>query len=445
MPGALRYGRGVLPSSKEPIVQYPTRANAARILAVTTLLFAGFGDAASQRQSAENPRGRHGALNMEAQKAIVNKLLPERDITQPPARIDPAIWNTVVVPADNRMTPERVALGKKLYFDQRLSRDGTVACATCHDVTRGFTDQRKTSEGIGGALGQRNSPTTMNAFLMDPQFLDGRAPSLEEQAKLPIINPIEMGMPTKQAAIDAIDDDPKYQRLFKAAYDSRPNYEDLVRAIAAFERTLVFLDAPYDAYVAGSPKAISGEAEHGLQLFYGARCISCHQLDATSPLGTDNAFHNIGVSARNQNFEALAREALDWLKKGGGMHVIDQLAIQTRFSELGRFLVTGDPADIGAFKTPQLRNIGLTAPYMHDGSMKTLWDVMDHYNKGGEPNPYLFAGMVPLGLSEDDIDALVAFMFTLTDKRFSDQNRKAMKEQRQLAARVRPFRDTDSR
>jgi cytochrome c peroxidase len=282
----------------------------------------------------------------------------------------------------------------------------------------------------------------MNAFLMDPQFLDGRAPSLEEQAKLPIINPIEMGMPTKQAAIDAIDDDPGYQRLFKAAYDSRPNYEDLVRAIAAFERTLVFLDAPFDAYVAGRPKAISGEAEHGVQLFYGARCISCHQLDASSPLGTDNAFHNIGVSARNQNFAALAREALDILAENPGRHVIDQLAIQTKFTELGRFLVTGDPGDIGAFKTSQLRNVGITPPYMHDGSMKTLWDVMDHYNKGGVPHPYLDAGMVPLGLSEHEIDAIVAFMFTLTDKRFSEQNRKMMDMQRKLAARERPFRDT---
>ncbi|MGH8502124.1 MAG: cytochrome-c peroxidase [Gammaproteobacteria bacterium] len=412
------------------------------VLAIATsfLLFTTLGYATA-RSSGHEQRGPHGALDMEAQKAILAQLLPKRDVSQPPASVDPEIWDKVV-PADNLMTRERVGLGKKLYFDKRLSKDGTVACATCHDVTRGFTDQRDTSEGIGGALGQRNAPTTMNAFLMDPQFLDGRVPGLEEQAKLPIINPIEMGMPNEQAAIDAIKDDAAYQRLFKTAYGSRPNYEDLARAIAAFERTLVFLAAPFDAYVAGRPKAISGEAEHGLQLFYGARCISCHQLDPASPLGTDNAFHNIGVSARNKNFNALAREALQTLEKGG-MRMLDRLATDTKYSELGRFLATGDRSDIGAYKTSQLRNIGLTAPYMHDGSMKTLWDVMDHYNKGGEPHPYLDSGMVPLGLSEAEIDALVAFMFTLTDERFSDQNQKIMEEQRKLAAKERPFRDTD--
>jgi cytochrome c peroxidase len=414
-----------------------------KLILITAALMLAINSANSiSREQSATLRGPHGALDMQVQIAIVNKLLPKRDVAQPPAQIDPEIWNTVVVPADNRMTPERVALGKRLYFDKRLSRDGTVACATCHDVTRGFTDQRKTSEGIGGALGQRNAPTTMNAFLMDPQFLDGRAPSLEEQAKLPIINPIEMGMPNKQAAVNAIKDDPKYRQMFKTAYGSQPNFEDLAKAIAAFERTLVFLYSPYDRFVAGDSNAISAEAHRGLVLFYGARCISCHQLDRASPLGTDNRFHNIGVAARHTNFERLAEEALDRLE-GDGMHAIDQLAIQTKFTELGRFLVTGDRADIGAFKTSQLRNVGLTAPYMHDGSMKTLWDVMDHYNNGGEPNPYLTAGMVPLGLSEDDIDALVAFMFTLTDERFSDQNQKIMEEQRKLAAKARPFRGID--
>jgi len=421
------------------LLQQPTPAHALLVVAITTSLLANLGYAASQAQSTENSRRSHGALNMKAQAAIVAKLLPKRDVSKPPSAVKPKIWKALV-PPHNQMTPQRVELGKRLFFDTRLSKDGTVACATCHDVTRGFTDQRKTSEGIGGALGQRNSPTTMNAFLMNPQFLDGRAPSLEEQAKLPIINPIEMGMPNAHAAIDAIKDDPEYQKMFKAAYANRPNFEDLARAIATFERTMVFLDSPYDEFVAGNASAISAEAQLGLMLFHGARCISCHQLGAARPLGTDNGFHNIGVSAHHENFEALAREALDKLDKGDGMHVIDQLAIQTKFTELGRFLVTGDRADIGAFKTSQLRNVGVTGPYMHDGSMQTLWDVMDHYNKGGEPNPYLHPGMVPLGLSEDEIDAIVAFLFTLTDKRFSDQNQKIMAKQRALAAKARPFR-----
>ena len=301
----------------------------------------------------------------------------------------------------------------------------------------------KDQRGPHGALGQRNSPTSMNAFLMETQFLDGRVPSLEEQAKLPIVNPIELGMPNEQAAITAIKRDADYKDMFEAAYGSKPNYEDLARAIAAFERTLVFLDAPFDRFLAGHENAISAEAKQGWELFNGkARCMSCHEINPSNPLGIDNHFHNIGVSARTQNFENLAGRALDMLSEGGGMQTIDRLALETKFSELGRFLVSGDHSDIGAFKTSQIRNIGLTAPYMHDGSMKTLWDVMDHYNGGGETNPFLDGGIVPLELSESEIDAVVAFMFTLTDRRFADQNQTIMREQKQLAARKRPFRNT---
>ncbi len=427
-------------------MQQPSLLAKRPVLAVTLslLLVTSLAYAISLEDIAQGPRGPHGALDMEAQKAILAKLLPKRDVTQPPPRVDPEIWDAVVVPADNRMTPERVELGRELYFETRLSKDGTVACATCHDVSKGLTDQRETSEGIGGALGQRNSPTTMNAFFMETLFLDGRAPSLEEQAKLPIVNAIEMGMPNGQAAIDAIKDDPKYQRLFKAAYGRSPNYADLGRAIAAFERTLVFLDTPFDRFLAGDGDAISDQAKRGWALFNGkGRCMGCHQLNPSNPLGMDNDFHNIGVAARKQNFEQLAEQALDMLKGRGGVQRIDEIALKTKFSELGRFLVTKDRADIGAFKTLQMRNVGVTAPYMHDGSMKTLWDIMDHYNRGGEPNPFLDGGIIPLGLSEKEIDAMVAFMFTLTDDRFAEQNQTAMEEQRKLAEVKRPFRNTD--
>jgi cytochrome c peroxidase len=413
-------------------------------IASLLLLSASLTYAVSREAPAQHQRGPHGTLNMDAQQSILAELLPKRDVTQPPTPVDPEIWNTIIVPADNRMTPERVELGRELFFETRLSKDRTVACATCHDVSRSFTDQRKTSEGIGGALGQRNNPTTMNAFFMETLFLDGRAPSLEEQAKLPIVNPIEMGMPNGQAAIDAIKDDPKYQRLFKAAYGRSPNYADLGRAIAAFERTLVFLDSPFDRFLAGDEDAISAEAKRGWALFNGkGRCMSCHQFNPANPIGTDNDFHNIGVAAREQNFERLADQALNMLQARGGIERIDEIALKTKFSELGRFLVTKDRADVGAFKTLQMRNIGVTAPYMHDGSMKTLWDVMDHYNRGGEPNPFLDGGIIPLGLSEKEIDAMVAFMFTLTDDRFTEQNQTAMEEQRKLAETKRPFRNTD--
>ena len=383
----------------------------------------------------------HGALGMDAQIEMFHALLPDLDVTKPPAGVDPFIWHHLV-PADNQMTPERVELGRKLYFDTRLGKDDTVACATCHDVSRGFTDQRKTSEGFDNQLGQRNAPTTMNALFYEELFLDGRVPSLEEQSGLPPINAVEGGFAERAHVLAAFADDPEYIRMFRDAYGSEPNYDDMMRAIAAFERTMVFLDSPFDRYLAGNESAISESAKRGWILYNGkGRCMSCHMLNPTSPIGTDNRFHNVGVAARTRNFEQLAREALAALEKEGGIEEIDRLALETEMSELGRFLVTKDRADIGAFRTQAVRNVALTAPYMHDGSMRTLWDVMDHYNKGGEPNPFLDGGIEPLGLTEDEIDDLVAFMFSLTDRRFADQSQAELEAQRAISRTERPFRD----
>jgi cytochrome c peroxidase len=382
----------------------------------------------------------HGAMAIQEQQQRLAKLVPS--VAAPPSGIDPVAWASVYVPAGNELTADRIALGRKLYFDTRLSKDGTLACATCHDVSRGFTDHRSVSEGIGDHLGKRSAPTTMNAALMQTQFWDGRAPSLEEQAKLPILNPIEMGHPDAASAMAAVNTDPAYVGLFQKAYGRAPNYDDLGRAIASFERTLIFLDAPFDRFAAGDSRAISAAAQRGLDLFNGkARCVSCHMINSSNPLGTDNLFHNIGVSARTQNFEALAGKALGVLKENSDTGALDKLAIETDMSELGRFLVTKKRGDVGAFKTEQLRNVGLTAPYMHDGSLKTLWDVMDHYNKGGETNAYLDGGIEPLNLSESEINDVVAFLFTLTDRRFAAQNEEAIREQQALAAKNRPFRD----
>jgi len=383
----------------------------------------------------------HGAQPMEAQLAVVERLLPREVSAQAPAGVDPNYWKSIV-PADNQITAARVALGKKLYFDTRLSRDQTVACATCHDVSRGFTDRRARAEGIGDQIGQRNSPVTLNAAFFSSQFWDGRADTLEEQAKLPEVNPIEMGQPNAVAVVAAIDKDPVYQAAFRAAYGRSVNFDDIGRALAAFERTLIFLDSPFDSFARGDKSAISEDAIAGWGLFNGkARCVSCHQISSASPIGTDNRFHNIGVSARHQDFEGLAKSAQIALAKDSSAGALDQMALQTNLSELGRFVVTRARGDIGAFKTSQVRNVGITAPYMHDGSLSTLWDVIDHYNKGGEANPYLDGGIEPLALSEREIDQLVAFLFALTDVRFSEQNAAEFARQRQLAAASRPFRD----
>ena len=387
------------------------------------------------------PQGEHGAASMEYQLAELQKLQPKGDVTKPPAGFDPVVW-AAFIPEDNKLTPERIDLGRKLYFDTRLSPDRSVSCATCHDVTRGLTDQRAVSEGIKGQLGKRNAPTTLNVTVLQLLFWDGRAPTLERQAGMPILNPVEMGMPDEATALKAIRHIPEYQQAFQKAYGREVNYEDLERAIAAFERTLIFVDSPFRRFVGGDAKAISAEAQAGLGLFNGkGRCTACHQMNPSNPLGTDNRFHNVGVSARHQNFEALATKALKALQEDASEQKLDELAVGTDLSELGRFMVTHNRSQIGAFRTPQILNIGITPPYMHDGSMNTLWDVMDHYNKGGEANPFLDGGIEPLALSEEEINQMVAFLFTLTDDRFADQNRRQFAEQQALAKQHRPFRD----
>lgn len=377
---------------------------------------------------------------MEAQQVGLDRL---RVGLAPPVGVDRKAWQ-MLIPEDNQPGLERIALGRMLYFDARLSADGTVACATCHDIARGMTDGRPMAQGIGGKVGRRNAPTTMNAALLGSQLWDGRAASLEEQALLPIVNPIEMGHPNGEAAARAIEDDPTYQKLFQEAYGRPPNYIDIGRAIASFERTLIFLDSTFDRYLRGDESALGPAAKRGWVLFNGrARCVACHPMNPSSPIGTDDRFHNVGVSARHQNFEALVERALSILERDPSLASIDALALETDASELGRFLVSRNVADIGAFRTQQLRNVGITAPYMHDGSLSTLWDVVDHYNKGGEPNQFLDGGLEPLALDEQDIADLVEFLFSMTDLRFAAINLAERTRQKELANRRRPFRDDD--
>jgi len=387
------------------------------------------------------PRDALGAASPEYQQEALAKLMPEQDVGKAPEGLDPVIWNAFV-PEDNALTPQRVALGRKLYFDKRLSDDGSVSCATCHDVTRGFTDQLAVSKGIGGQFGKRNAPTTLNVALLQTLFWDGRSPTVDHQARQPILNPVEMGMADAAAAMKAISDDPEYKKTFQEAYGREMNFEDLGRAIGAFERTLVFVDSPLRRFLAGDDQAMSAEALAGFELFNGkARCVACHPMNPSNPLGTDNRFHNVGVSARHQNFELLARQAVKLLEQDPSEQKLDELAVGTDMSELGRFMVTRSTPDIGSFRTPLILNIGITPPYMHDGSLATLWDVMDHYNKGGEANPFLDGGIEPLALTEEEIDQLVALLFTLTDVRFAEENQRQFERQQAAAKKDRPVRD----
>lgn len=389
------------------------------------------------------PKTDHGAVKMEVQQQELDKLMPAPNVTEVPAGFDEVVWNAFL-PKDNATTPERVALGRKLYFDKRLSKDGTVACATCHDVTKGFTDQIKVSEGIKDQKGTRNAPTTLNVALLQILFWDGRSPSLDHQATQPIINPVEMGMESGEEAVAAIGDDEAYQKAFQAAYGRPVNFEDMGRAMAAFQRTLIFVDSPFRKFLLGDEEAISEAAQKGWVLFNGkARCVTCHPIHTGNPLGTNNKFHNVGVSARSRDFERLAKVALAALAEDPSEEKLDELALSTELGELGRFMVSKNRMDIGSFRTPLLLNIGITPPYMHDGSLPTLWDVMDHYNKGGEANPFLDGAIEPLALEDEEIDQLVALLFSMTDERLAAENARQMQAQKMAADAKRSFKDDD--
>jgi len=358
-----------------------------------------------------------------------------------PLGVSPVLYQLTVA-ADAAPTQDRIALGDKLFNEKRLSVDDSVSCATCHDPTRGFVDHKPQSEGIGSHRGQRNSPTVLNAMFNATQFWDGRAATLEAQAKLPILNPIEMGQRAPEDVVKKLQGIPEYVQAFRQVFGRDVNYDDLASAIAAFERTQYAGDSPFDHYLAGDDKAIGDDAKRGWAIFNGkGRCNNCHAFSMVSPIFSDQKFHNIGIAAHKTNFVELAAKAVGMVRSGD-VEQIDHLAIETDLSELGRFLVTKNLSDVGTFKTPTLRNIMVTAPYMHDGSMATLWDVMDHYNKGGVPNPYLDGGMQRLGLSEAEIDDTVAFLATLTSPQFKDFGAQELAAQRGRKD-TRPERDDD--
>jgi cytochrome c peroxidase len=286
------------------------------------------------------------------------------------------------LPAENPLSAAKIDLGRLLYFDKRLSQDDTISCATCHDPAHGFAEARKTSQGIGGKLGARNAPTVINRLFSKEQFWDGRAADLEDQAKGPIVNPIEMGIPSHGACEEKISAVAGYKPLFAKAFGSPDvNITRIAQAIAAFERTVVSGNSPFDRHQAGDTKAMSEAAVRGMAVFNGkGNCVTCH----AGFNFTDESYHNLGVGT------------------GAGK------------PDVGRAEITKAAADTGAFKTPTLRNVTQTAPYMHDGSEATLADVIAFYDKGGNENPHLAKEMRPLGLTEGERADLLAFLEALT-------------------------------
>ncbi len=356
---------------------------------------------------------------------------------QPPtpgARPPVALFSDATIksftPTDNPATDAKAKLGDKIFDEKRLSADNSVACNTCHSPRNGFTTHTETSRGVSDQLGKRNAPSILNAMFYKSMFWDGRAASLEEQATLPILNPIEMGQKDPQDVVAKLSAIPEFIDAFQKVFGRPVNWEDLGKAVAAFERTRLSTEAPFDRFLHGDEKALNASQKRGWALFTGkARCATCHTYDAALPLFGDNRFHNTGAAARRQDLNQLVASASARIAAAGDKAGIDKLALETDYAELGRFLVTQKKEDIGAFKTPFLRDVLLTAPYMHDGSLPTLWDVVEFFNKGGEHNPWLDAEMKPLELTDSDVDDLVRFMSALTSDRFQDQ--RAVEQDRQ--------------
>ncbi len=286
------------------------------------------------------------------------------------------------LPDDRPMSLEKIALGRLLFFDPRLSKDATVSCAICHMPARAFTDGRPVSPGVGQQLGARNSPTVVNRLFSKDQFWDGRAADLEDQVHVPLMNPREMAMGSNDEVVAHVRAIAGYAPRFAAAFgDGRIDLPRIAQAIAAYERTVVSGDSPYDRYLAGDASALSDAQQRGLAVFLGrGRCVTCH-------VGfnfTDETYRNLGVGADKPE------------------------------ADLGRYVVTKHDEDRGAFKTPTLRNVALTAPYMHDGSEATLADVVEFYDRGGNTNAWLSKDMQPLSLSPQEKRDLVAFMEALS-------------------------------
>jgi len=315
-----------------------------------------------------------------------------------------------VIPASNPMTKGKVELGKQLYFEPRVSLDGTVSCATCHDPAKGWTDNKKTSVGIAGQIGGRNAPTVLNTLYGRSMFWDGRAPSLEGQAQGPIQNTIEMGDQSYRQIVERLRKIPGYREQFRKVFGTDVTLDGMAKAIASFERTALSMNSPYDKYETGDPddaetyKKLTDSQKRGRVLFglglkdddpfkvdpallKKANCTACH----AGFNFTDELFHNIGVGYDD---------------KAG------------KFADIGRYEVSPVGAksrsDLGAFKTPTLRDIARTGPFMHDGSEKTLEEVVEYYNKGGNRNPSLDAEMKPLNLTDAEKADLVEFMKALT-------------------------------
>lgn len=319
------------------------------------------------------------------------------------------------VPANNPQTPEKIALGKQLFNEKRFSGDGTVSCANCHDPSKAFVDRLPVSRGISNQTGTRNAPTVINAAYLDTQFWDGRRPTLEAQSKDPLLNPVEHGLKSHDEVLQVVRGDENYKNQFKTVFgisESEITIDHVAMAIASFERTIISGNSPFDRYNYGNDKSALAEEEvRGMAIYMGkGRCQECHTIGEQYATFTDNKFHNLGIGI--VKYESDLQNIVSKYKefKDSGEDIDHKLLSDREVSELGRYAITLEISDVGAFKTPTLRNIAKTAPYMHDGSLKTLEEVVEHYNKGGNKNPFLSGSIRELNLTANEKKDLTAFL-----------------------------------
>lgn len=299
-----------------------------------------------------------------------------------PVGVDP---QAAYLPKDNPLTEEKIKLGKRLYFEKALSIDSSISCASCHVPEKGFADPNQFSLGVEGMKGGRQAPTIINRVFSRSQFWDGRADSLEQQALGPIINPVEMAMPNMGVVLERLRADPSYVDAFKAAFpgDGAITEMHLAQAIASFERTVMSGNGPFDRFLAGDQNAMSESAKRGYQIFKDEKrgnCETCH----VSFNFTDENYNNLGIG------------------------------MSAKTPDLGRYAITKLEGQQGAFKTPTLREVASTAPYMHDGSQKTLDEVVAFYNRGGHPNKWLSPKIKPRHLTKQEQQDLVEFLKALS-------------------------------
>lgn len=278
------------------------------------------------------------------------------------------------IPEDNPMTDAKVELGKMLFADPRLSVNDQVSCMTCHNPSNGWSDGLPTSKGID--VVRRNAPTIINSGYYDVLFWDGRAGSLEEQAAGPLSDAKEMGNADLEAMVEEVKNIKGYQPYFDEAFDGEITLENILKAIGAFERTIVVNDTKYDRFMAGDDEAMTDEEKLGMELFVTKGCITCH----AGPNFTDLNFHNIGMMGEDKGLMERTEKA----------------------------------EDEGKFRTPGLRGVAYTAPYMHDGSVATLEEVVDYYDRGGDGHPNTSELIQPLGLTDAEKQALVAFLHAIS-------------------------------